>query len=41
MRKPDARTAIQNLALAFEHYNEHHRKRSIDHALALGCPLRQ
>lgn len=24
MHKPDARTAIQNLALAFEHYNEHH-----------------
>ena len=24
MPKPDARTAIQNLALAFEHYNEHH-----------------
>lgn len=24
MPKPDARTTILNLALAFEHYNEHH-----------------
>ena len=24
MPKPDARTAIDNLAIAFEHYNEHH-----------------
>lgn len=24
MPKPDARTAIKNLALAFEYYNEHH-----------------
>ena len=24
MSKPDARTAIGNLAIAFEHYNEHH-----------------
>ena len=24
MPKPDARTAIANLRLAFEHYNEHH-----------------
>ena len=24
MPKPDARTAIKNLGLAFEHYNEHH-----------------
>ena len=24
MPKPDARTAIENLGLAFEHYNEHH-----------------
>lgn len=24
MPKPDARTAIGNLAIAFEHYNEHH-----------------
>lgn len=24
MSKPDARTAMQNLARAFEHYNEHH-----------------
>jgi putative transposase len=22
MRKPDVRTALQNLAIAFEHYNE-------------------
>lgn len=24
MPKPDARTAIANLGLAFEHYNEHY-----------------
>ncbi|MDX7707592.1 integrase core domain-containing protein, partial [Aeromonas caviae] len=24
MPKPDSRTAVGNLAIAFEHYNEHH-----------------
>lgn len=31
MRKPDARTAIANLGLVFEHYNEHHPHRALKH----------
>ena len=31
MPKPDARTAIRNLAIAFEHYNEHHPHSALRH----------
>lgn len=29
MPKPDARTAIESLRLAFEHYNEHHPRSAL------------